>query len=275
MRCSVCKYVLAGVKSMAYQARHSGRDPLQSSEVSPFAGNTVGEAARQSIAEVTFSRLGAVDSTTTARGAMVAARPATCMSPATARCRSTSATATASPACHAKRRSVHGRATPWTPSASGSRKSGCAYHVTRTRQARKKGGRRKAQAGTEEHRTAAREAADGTGHVRRVAPRGAGRLRPKITPEYRADVRTALPALDRQHLCHRCQRPAFAYRPESAGRVTQSPLLPSWCAPGWQHCSHEASPEKTRRGKIPELPDTGYEAYDLGPEKAPALPEAA
>jgi hypothetical protein len=33
--------------------------------------------------------------------------------------------------------------------------------------------------------------------------------------------------------------------------------------------------EKTCRGEIPQLPNPEYEAYDLGPEDAPALPEAA
>ena len=64
-----------------------------------------------------------------------------------------------------KRRSVHGRATPWTSSASGSRKS--AASLTWHGPCRpEKGGRRKAEAGTEEHRIAARAAADGAGHVR-------------------------------------------------------------------------------------------------------------
>ncbi|WP_228881263.1 tyrosine-type recombinase/integrase [Paraburkholderia saeva] len=52
---------------MAYQSRHSGRDPLQSSQVHPFTGNAVGEQTSQSITEVTLSRLGAADDNRTLR----------------------------------------------------------------------------------------------------------------------------------------------------------------------------------------------------------------
>jgi hypothetical protein len=41
----------------------------------------------------------------------------------------------------------------------------------------------------------------------------------------------------------------------------------------WQELG--AFREKTCMGEIPQLPNPGYEAYDLGPEEAPALPEAA
>jgi hypothetical protein len=55
------------MKSMAYQALRSGRDPLQSSQIHPFTGNAVGEQTSQSITEVTLSHLSAADNSRTLR----------------------------------------------------------------------------------------------------------------------------------------------------------------------------------------------------------------